>query len=316
MHHSVYPEPVEGGLKPMKQFLREYFTFNKTERNGIFVLLLIIACQLTYLIVSPYFFGKRNIDSAPLEKQIASFNAVPEPDKEKSKEDNFDALNESHVNPYLPHYFAFDPNTIANDDWEQLGLSQKQIKTINNYQKKGGKFFKKEDLKKIYGISEKQYLQLEPYIEIRDKKTPVIVPENSKPNYSIKKVNLNTADSLELVSLKGIGPFYAKTILKYRNQLGGFYSANQLLEVWKFDEEKLNTIIAAIEIDTSNINKININTCTAKQLKHPYLNWSQVNAIINYRNKHGNYNEVNEIKNTSLISDETFAKIHQYLTTQ
>jgi len=297
----------------VKRFLSEYFTFNKSERNGIFVLLSIIVLQLIYLTVSPYFVQSKKVDFSDFEKQNPTLNASAKPlKKTNSKNASDEYFSEESV---VVHYFVFNPNTASDDDWKSLGLSNKQIKTINNYKSKGGKFFKKEDFKKIYGISEKQYLKLEPYLEFANKKSPPVVESANRTTHSLM-VELNAADSLQLISLKGIGPFYAKAILKYRTQLGGFYSKSQLLELWKFDEEKLDRIVDVIEVDSTAINKININTCTTQQLKHPYLNWNQVNAIINYRKKHGDFKTINEIKNTSLISEENYRKISHYLTTQ
>ena len=59
---------------------------------------------------------------------------------------------------------------------------------------------------------------------------------------------------------------------------------------------------------------ININSCTAKELKHPYLNWNTVNGIISYRSKHGKFKTIDDIKKTDLVDEETYRKIASYLT--
>jgi competence protein ComEA len=168
----------------------------------------------------------------------------------------------------------------------------------------------------MYCIPERQYLSLESYISIPETENN-FHPFAKNKNESLKPkkiiVELNSADSLQLISLNGIGGFYAHAILKYKAQLGGFYSTKQLLEIWKFDEDKLKNIENKIAIDTTEIKKININTCDSKQLKHPYFKWNQVNGIINYRNKHGLFESVNQIKNTDLIDEATFSKIAHYL---
>ena len=304
----------------MKQFIREYFTFNKRERNGLFVLLTIILLEIIYLNISHLFHSTEKVDFTKFEAEIKKFEEQKVQTLTNYKLQTVN-LQEQTTNSQqqTTNYFNFNPNNLSVDDWKRLGLSDKQIKVIKNYEAKGGKFYSKNDFKKMYCIPEKQYLALEPYISISNSQSAVyssqpILNSHRDKKTKIEIVELNSSDSLKLLSLKGIGAFYAKTILKYRNQLGGFYSKKQLLEVWKFDENKLQEMENLISVDSSMIKKVNINTCDAKQLKHPYLKWNQVNAIINYRNKHGHYNSINEIKNTDLIDEETFKKISHYLT--
>ena len=302
----------------MKQFIREYLTFNKRERNGLFVLIIIITLMLIYLGISTSFSGSQSVDFSKFEKDIKQFNASSERAPLFSRREDEVKVNEYEVKQDDSNIerFSFDPNHLSVEDWKRLGFTDKQIKVIQNYKAKGGKFLNKNDLKKMYCISEKQYLSLESYIFIPETENnfqPFTKNklESSKPKILI--VELNSADSLQLISLNGIGGFYAHAILKYKTQLGGFYSIKQLLEIWKFDENKLKDIGNKIAIDTTEIKKININTCDGKQLKHPYLKWNQVNGIINYRNKHGRFQSVAQIKNTDLIDEMTFSKISYYL---
>jgi competence protein ComEA len=95
--------------------------------------------------------------------------------------------------------------------------------------------------------------------------------------------------------------------------LGGYHAKEQLMEVWKFDQEKYDAIEKYVTVDASKVKKININTCTAKELKHPYIDWKLANGIINYRSKHGNFHTLEDIKKTDLLNDETFIKIVPYL---
>ncbi len=302
----------------MKQFIRDYLTFNRRERNGVFVLLLIIVSLIIYLNVSQYFVEPVKVDFIKFETEIDSLNASLKAATDstenysKTNYKRFDKNKKRNV-----ELFTFNPNTISDKDWQRLGLSEKQIHTIKNYLSKGGKFRKKEDLKKMYCVKEDLYLMWEPYIsiptEIKKDTFKNRYPKFEKAKTEILMVELNSADSIQLIKLKGIGPFYAKSILKYRNLLGGFATKEQLLEVWKFDKEKFDAIEKYITVDTSTIKKININTCTANELKHPYINWNIANAIISYRTKHGKFKTVEEIKKTDLVDDETLRKIAPYL---
>lgn len=198
----------------MKQFIRDYLTFNKRERNGLFVLVSIILLMILYLNISHLFIQPQTTDFTKFEKEIelanASVSPFPSPLEKVPKAD--EAFEDSPL-----ERFVFDPNTLSANDWKRLGLSDKQIASINNYQAKGGKFRSKEDVKKMYCLPEKQYASLEPYIQIADIKKEIQNFEAKKLISQNALIDLNSADSMQLVSLNGIGAFYAKAILKYRN---------------------------------------------------------------------------------------------------
>ena len=103
-----------------------------------------------------------------------------------------------------------------------------------------------------------------------------------------KSVNLNSADTTELKSLPGIGSFFAKNIVDYKNKLGGFIEKEQLLEVYAFDTTRLSSIENFIIIDTIELRKVNINTDDFKTiLRHPYIEYEDVKKIVNYRESKG-----------------------------
>lgn len=292
----------------MKQLFRSYFTFNKRERNGIFVLLSIIIVLISYLSITDHFIQTDTVDFKKFEKEMQALNntAIPEIQEEHP------AINEKPV--AIVERFPFDPNNLSEEKWKALGLTEKQIRSIKKYESKGGKFKNKEDVKKMFLISPQLYAELEPYIHIPIRAS--IKPEpsvNKKVYQPVPVLELNSADSAQLTTMKGIGPYFAKSIIKYRNALGGFYKKEQLLEVWKFEKEKYEVLKTLICVDSSKIHQININTCTAEQLKHPYLRWNMVNAIINYRTKHGNYGTIEEVKKCGLIDEATFERMAPYL---
>ena len=101
-------------------------------------------------------------------------------------------------------------------------------------------------------------------------------------------INLNSADTTELKSLPGIGSFFAKNIVDYKNKLGGFIEKEQLLEVYAFDTTRLSNIENFIVIDSIELRKININTDDFKTiLRHPYIEYEDVKKIVNYRESKG-----------------------------
>lgn len=182
--------------------------------------------------------------------------------------------------------------------------------------KKGGRFYKPEDLQKMYTISPELYQKLLPYVQIKESGNPKsFVPFERKEN--VRKtviVDINTADSAQLDEIKGIGGAFAKRIIKYRERLGGFYKREQLMEVYGLDEQKYAEIKDQISISKRALKTININTAVFNDLKvNPYLSFRQINAIIQYRKQHGNYSGIDDLKKVVLLNQEVIDKISPYL---
>src|SRR6185295_13764008 len=140
----------------MFQFLKEYFSFTKGQRNGIIVLLIIILVLLAIPYLIPLFTKQKEIDFSQFKKEIDEFENQQLLAEEKSNPDTTSAFT----------FFDFDPNELSEAGWKKLGLNERTIKTIINYRNKGGNFFEKDDLLKIYGMDTAVYEQLEPYIKI------------------------------------------------------------------------------------------------------------------------------------------------------
>lgn len=216
-------------------------------------------------------------------------------------------------------FFVFDPNTVTHEDALKLGFSEKLALTLINFRNKGGKFFKANDLKKLYGLSPNFYKKLEQYILIPQKDFKRDTFSTNKFRSFEKKVfikelvELNTADSTTIVYLKGIGPSFTKRIIKYRTMLGGFHSINQLKEVYGMTDSLYYLINSQIKIDANTITKIPINLIDFNSLrKHPYFNFQTAQAIINFRFKHGKLSE-NDIKQLGVFTEEKLNLILPYL---
>ena len=128
-------------------------------------------------------------------------------------------------------------------------------------------------------------------------------------------IELNTADSAKLTELNGIGPSFARRIIAYRDRLGGFVRKEQLKEVFGLDSEKYAGMQAQVSVNVSDIRKMPINTVTFDQLRHfPYLSYKQMNAIIQFREQHGEYESPADLKNIAIMDDATLEKIKPYIT--
>eukprot|EP01012_Entosiphon_sulcatum_P012591 TRINITY_DN17919_c0_g1_i1.p1 TRINITY_DN17919_c0_g1~~TRINITY_DN17919_c0_g1_i1.p1 ORF type:complete len:303 (-),score=34.75 TRINITY_DN17919_c0_g1_i1:302-1087(-) len=224
------------------------------------------------------------------------------------------------TNPEKPvKLFNFDPNTLDADGWQTLGLSPKQAKAIINYTAKGGKFYKPDDLQKMYTISPEMYKKILPYVKIADQGL-----NNSKKYAPFEKkeyvkkaaviVDINIADSAQLDEIKGIGGAFANRILKYRERLGGFYKKEQLMEVYGLDSARYAEIKDQISISNVPLKTININTAAFNDLRrNPYLSYKQINAVIQYRKQHGNYAGLADLKKVVILNQQVIDKIAPYI---
>jgi len=299
-----------------KNIIREYFTFNRRERNGVLILLSIILILILYLSCSDYFFSKEKMDFSKFEKEISQFEVEQNQsgDSVSSGKNYFASGNAPETDN--AERFQFDPNNLPEEDWKRLGLSDKQIHTIKNYESKGGKFRSKEDVRKMYCITQQLYASLEPYIQIPNEEK--VTGKNERPVYAAKSlttvVELNAADTAELKLLKGIGSAFAKRIVKFRDLLGGFVKKEQLMEVFGFDQEKLDEISSQLTVDASSVKRININSASVDDLrKHPYMNKKAAVAIYMHRVNNGDFKSVQEIKELNFVDDELYGKISPYL---
>ncbi len=167
--------------------------------------------------------------------------------------------------PYpAPESFRFDPNTATVEDFCRLGFTPKQAESIHAYRQKGGRFHRKSDFAKSYVVSDSVYKRLEQYIDI-----PLL--------------DLNDADSTALDALPGIGGWYASKIIEYRNSLGGYSSKEQLLEIYRFDQQKYDALKDLVTIKEPYVYPLW--SLPADSLrKHPYIrNYETAKAIVMFR---------------------------------
>ncbi|HEX4373451.1 MAG TPA: helix-hairpin-helix domain-containing protein, partial [Puia sp.] len=209
---------------------------------------------------------------------------------------------------------------------KKLGIRDKTIQTIGHYLSKGGKFHKPDDLKKIYGLSEEKYAQLLPYIQFKKADTAATYKKTetnfvSEPSFKKGKtystIDINAADTSAFSTLPGIGNKLSNRIITFRERLGGFYSANQVGEIYGLPDSTFLKIKPYLIVGDIPIKKININTADANLLKqHPYIKWNLANAIVQYRQQHGDFKTLDELQNIALITPEVFTKISPYLKTK
>lgn len=206
-----------------------------------------------------------------------------------------------------------DPNEFSLDDWMRMGLSKKQADIVLNFSVRGLK--SNDDLKKIFVFPEKLFDLIKDSLVYPVQKDYQLSKDRFEEKPILKLVvEINSATQVDLEKIPGIGPYFADKIIEYRIKLGGFVSKNQLLEIWKFDTEKLSSIDKYIILDDSFITKINVNSISFDDLKdHPYFSYKVANSIVKMREVSGSYENVNEIGKSMLINDELLDKLTPYI---
>ena len=293
----------------MKNFLKEYFSFTKKERIGVIILLSLIVC----VIILPHFFSIRHNSPKPNPELALAMQQL-------QAEDSLQNEDNSNVAEENTHYqmFVFDPNTATASDWKKLGLKDKTIHTILNYTSKGGKFYQPEDIRKIWGLRKEEADRLIPYIRIENTftaKTNNSFDRFSKKKQVISSVDINSATPQDLIQLPVSDKLLCYKIINYRNKLGGFINVNQVKETYGMSDSVFNSIQKYLTIQNTNINKININSADAYQLgSHPYIGKNVGKAIVIYREQHGNYSKIEDVKKIVFITEAVFEKMAPYLT--
>jgi competence protein ComEA len=275
-----------------RNFFKEYFSFSLAARRGIWVLLILII--ISFSIPFLYSLLLKNNCKLPDPKEIVEFDKALAAIKD-----------EVNVVSFKPNK-AFDPNKISREEWIGMGVKPKTADYIFKYLNKGGRFYKKQDLLKIYGFNKTTYNNLAPFMVFLSDSIKYISKIKSKSEMnqktgktrqkSINCTELNKADSIALDKLPYIGKTLSIRIIKYRNSLGGFYKKEQLLEVYGLNINTFDSVKSLISVDTNLITKINLNQVSEKQLsKHPYVGKYKALEIIKYKkfkNKISNYDEL------------------------
>lgn len=218
--------------------------------------------------------------------------------------------------------FPFDPNTADSTQLLRLGLQPWQVQNIYKYRARGGVYRRKEDFARLYGLTVKDYRRLEPYIRISSDYQPsASLIKDEKPAHDSlqyprkleagEHIELNTEDTTQLIKVPGIGPYYARKILRYGKQLGGYVSIDQLDEIENFPSDSKKYFV----ISQSQPQKLNLNRLNLQQLRrHPYINYYQAKTIIDYRRLHGPINSLQDLRLSKDFTPEVIGRLEPYVT--
>jgi DNA uptake protein ComE-like DNA-binding protein len=210
---------------------KPYFIFTSKEQKGIIVLgfILFFSLLLNYLLPS-------------------------------SKLDN---TNPNRLVNVPKSLFYFDPNTLDTTNGYQLGFTKKQMTTLLHYREKGGRFYKKEDLLKWYGVSENQGKRLLPWVRIHDsiarkrKNEKQSWAERPYERQAQEKIDVNNPVAADWIRITGLPAYKVKRILTYQKWSGGFTSIVGLKKVYgitAFDFDMIKPYLKYQNIKTKKMN--------------------------------------------------------------
>jgi DNA uptake protein ComE-like DNA-binding protein len=270
--------------------MKSYFNFTKRQKIGIITIAIIIVLQIVLL-------------------NLNQIRTVPNPIL--VDDDKYEII--SKIDLYQPNdiskkpkkskqkisYKPFNPNDYSENQWKNIGFSSKQASTIVKYKNSINGFKSKNDVKKIYVISDEKYKEIEPFLVFNqskiiknDFKNDKYFDTLNKTSQLTIKAEINSATLEDLKNIVGIGEYTAKNILMRRVALGGFHSIDQLNEVNGVYGDNIELIKQQLFVDTTKIKKLNANELSIPQLKkHPYISWNVAQAITNERLK-GNLNNL------------------------
>lgn len=320
------------------KYVTTFFGCNQSQLKAILFLLFLIA--LTALI--PYLFTWQN---APLAIDTARIDSLFKLNKNLDYYENNDsnqykfykkdykAYTKNNNNyepsnryekfdkqPLRPQ--TFDPNIASEQLLKDIGLKQYVINNMLKYRSAGGKWQSKEEFKRVYGLDEAVYDELESFITLPDTKAKYtnFDKNNSYSTFTKKEpkksfiVEVNTADTTAFEALPMIGKKLALRIVTYRKSLGGFIDVAQVKEVFGITDSTWLAISSKLKIEDNLVIKININSATEQQLKaHPYMK-SFAKILVAYRTQHGIFTAIDDLKKIRVIDEALFNKVKPYIT--
>lgn len=333
-----------------QSLVRDYFGFSHRESRGFVVLIfLTLLCLLIPFLYRFVADSKPADTSVADQRKLDSLVALMRIEEAKQPQfaDRSDKEKTTAERFSEPKLFNFDPNTVSVAGWQQLGLPRWMAERIDKYRSKGGQFRKKEDLLKICDFPPDLYDQLEPYITLKetpqtdrfgankptaarpyanqpydanDRPAGPRMAYSERPAYPerparpvIQPFDINTADTSQLIALKGIGATLAGRIVKYRDGLGGFITPEQFRDVYGLDSIALAELEKFGQIRSA-VRKIPVNTASAEDLdRHPFLSRRQAQIIVTYREQHGAYTSAESLKPIRILDARTIEKIAPYL---
>ena len=289
----------------MMEKIKSHFVFNKSQRNGILLLVFFIT---GFLVLNYYVdFSKENLLDIKSKEVIAI-------------QKELDSLRTIEVASKMPKVFPFNPNFLTDFKGYALGMSTEEIDRLLAFRKENKWINSVKDFKKVTKVSDSLLNKISPYFKFPDwvtnsKSKNKYVKREFKEKTFKQKIDLNLATQGQLEELNGIGKTFSKRILDYRNKLGGFTNDIQLYEVYGLDFQVTNSILKEFTVKTpKEIIKMNLNSISASDIATiPSISFDIAKRIWEYRILNEGIKSFSELENIEGLTKRKLQGIQLYL---
>ncbi len=303
----------------LRNSIRKYFGISMRETNGILVLIIIMIIILISPLIYNNFmypeYSNYTLDSLKLDSLIAIF-------EENLKHTSSRNQKDTVVKDTL---FPFNPNTISFDQMILLGFDSILAKRISKYRNNKGQFLIKKDLLKIYDFPDDLYNDIVNYILLPEviafkRQIGPGISDSIKNNKNEERalpilIDINVADTNQLMEVVGIGHILSNRIIKYRDLLGGFSNIDQLNDVYGLQGKSLENLKSVVYIDSLfTPDKIGINFSDWEEMvRHPYINSRLANDLLDLRSNKGYMNGIDQLRDIPYLNDSILKRIEPYI---
>lgn len=284
--------------------LKSHFRYNKSQRNGIFFLLMLIV-----ILQGIFFFADFSSDetNAISRNEIVAF------------QQEMDSLKNVEIEKATPKIYPFNPSFITDYKGHQLGMNLDEIDKLLVFRSQGKYINSTKHFQEITGVNDSLLAKISPYFKFPDwitsKKAKGTPYSKNSVEKAIQKKDINTASAEDLRIINGIGEKLSQRIVDYRTKLQGFSFNDQIFEVWGLNKEVADKVLRYFEVGAKpSIQKINVNTATFKEvLAVVYLDYELTKKIFRHKDEVAEIQSIEELKKIDGFPLEKFGRIALYL---
>jgi competence ComEA-like helix-hairpin-helix protein len=289
---------------------KSHFWYNKSQRNGVFLLVLLILL-LQIFIYTDVFSSDKIIDVNQSELLVFQHQ--------------IDSLKAIEIEKRKPKIYPFNPNYITDYKGAQLGMSLQEIDRLLAFRKTNKFINSKKEFQKVTKVSDSLLDKISPYFKFPDwvlkknqQKPSLLLLVKKQSVYkkkAVSTIDINKATAEDFKTISGVGPAFSERIIKYRSKLQGFSFESQVNEVWGLDKEVVEKVVSTFKIIKKPIiKKVNVNTVTFKELlMNPYIDYELCKKIFNYRDEVAELQDISELKNIDGFPLKLYDRIVLYL---
>lgn len=287
--------------------IKSHFKFSNSQRNGIFLLaILIVLFQCIYFFVD---FSPKEIQTDA--RQLELFRK------------QVDSLKQIATEKSAPKVYPFNPNYITDFKGYTLGMSPEEIDRLLKYRATDQWVNSAKQFQEVTRVSDSMLAVLAPLFKFpewvnypKTKANWVGSSKNTGQKTYNQKLDLNTATALELQKVNGIGEKLSDNIIKYRNKFkGGFISEIQLQDVYGLTPEVITRVTNDFAVKTPRlIEKITLNSATNDQLVTiQHIDYEIAHYIIEQRTLREGFKSFDELLQVKKFPVQKFEIIKLYL---